>query len=406
MSFSTSLSGLNAASENLNVTSHNVANANTTGFKGSRAEFADVFANAGQGLTDRAIGGGVRLSGVRQQFGQGSVEFTNKPLDLAISGEGFLTFAKGEELSYSRAGALGTDRNGFVTNAQGARLQVFPADGNNGFDTGRLEDLRVSTADNPPQATTRIGAGINLPAGSDVPTTTPFDPEDTSSFNHTTSVTVFDSLGQARTAALYFSKTANDGEWELRTRVDGQDVGGAQTIAFDTAGRLSTPASGEIALPPQALGGGVDDLELTLDLGELTQYGGGFSVDALRQDGFATGRMTGLEVTKEGIVQARFTNGQASPLGQVALTSFANPEGLSKLGDTAWAESFNSGPAVRGVAGSGDLGSIESGALEASNVDLTKELVNMITAQRTFQANAQMITTNDQVTQTVLNIRR
>lgn len=406
MTFSTSLSGINAASENLNVTSHNVANANTTGFKGSRAEFADVFANAGQGLTERAVGGGVRLAGVRQQFDQGSVEFTNKPLDLAISGEGFLTFGKGEELSYSRAGALGTDRNGFVTNANGGRLQVFPADGANGFDTGQLVDLQVSTADNPPRATGRIDAGINLPAGADVPATTPFDPDDTSSFNHTTSATVFDSLGQARTAALYFSKTANAGEWEVRTQVDGQAVGGAQLIEFDNGGQLSVPANGELALPPLALGAGVDDLELTLDLGDVTQFGGGFSVAALSQDGFSTGRMTGLEVTKEGIVQARFTNGQATPLGQVALTSFANPEGLSKLGDTSWGESFTSGQAVRGVAGSGDLGNIESGALEASNVDLTKELVNMITAQRTFQANAQMITTNDQVTQTVLNIRR
>lgn len=406
MSFSTSLSGINAASENLNVTGHNVANANTTGFKASRAEFADVFANAGQGLTERTVGGGVKLAGVRQQFDQGSVEFTNKPLDLAISGQGFLTLAKGNELMYSRAGALGTDSSGFVVNPQGARLQVFPADGNNGFDTGQLRDLRVSTADNPPKASTRIDAGINLPAGADVPATTPFDPADTTSFNHTTSVTVFDSLGQARTAAMYFSRTANPGEWELRTRVDGQDVGGPQTIAFDNGGRLSVPANGELALPPLALGGGVDDLELTLDIGDVTQYGGGFSVGGLRQDGFATGRMTGLEVTKEGIVQARFTNGQATPLGQIALTSFANPEGLSKLGDTAWGESFTSGAAVRGVAGSGDLGNIESGALEASNVDLTKELVNMITAQRSFQANAQMITTNDQVTQTVLNIRR
>ncbi|MCK5771372.1 flagellar hook protein FlgE [Algiphilus sp.] len=406
MSFSVALSGINAASENLSVTGHNVANANTTGFKSSRAEFADVFANAGQGLTERAVGNGVRLAGVRQQFGQGSIEFTNNALDLAISGQGFLTFADGQELTYSRAGALGTDRNGYVVNPQGSRLQVFPASGADGFDTGQLADLQVSTADNPPRATSAITAGLNLPASSEVPETTPFDPDDTSSFNHTTSVTAYDSLGQARTVALYFSRTANDGEWELRTRVEGQDVGGPQTLTFDSAGRITSPAGGEITLPPFAPGGGADDLELSLDLSDVTQFGGGFSVSALSQDGFATGRMTGLEITREGIVQARFTNGQATPLGQVALTNFANPEGLSKIGDTAWAESYNSGPALRGVAGAGDLGTIESGALEASNVDLTAELVNMITAQRTFQANAQMITTSDQVTQTILNIRR
>lgn len=405
MSFTVALTGLNAANENLKVTSHNVSNANTTGFKGSRAEFADVFANGGSGLTDRTVGSGVRLATVRQQFDQGSIEFTNKALDIAISGDGFLTFGKGDELIYSRNGALGTDRNGFVTNAQGARLQVFPASAD-GFDTGQLQDLRVSTADNPPQATTSVEAALNLPAEGDVPVNTPFDPNDASTFSHTTSVTAFDSLGTPRTASLYFTRTPTDGEWELRTQVDGQPVGAAETITFSSSGQIATPANGQITLPAAPVGGGADDLNLTLDISDITQFGGGFSVNALRQDGFATGRMTGLEITKEGIVQARFTNGQAEQLGQVALTDFANPEGLSKLGDTAWGESFTSGPAIRGVAGSGNLGTVESGALEASNVDLTKELVNMITAQRSFQANAQMITTSDQLTQTVLNIRR
>ncbi|WP_420429537.1 flagellar hook protein FlgE [Algiphilus sp.] len=405
MSFTVALTGLNAANENLKVTSHNVANANTTGFKGSRAEFADVFANGGQGLTDRTVGSGVRLASVRQQFDQGSIEFTNKALDVAISGDGFLTFAKGDELVYSRNGALGTDRDGFVTNAQGARLQVFPASAD-GFDTGQLQDLRVSTADNPPRATQSIEAALNLPAQGDVPVNTPFDPSDASTFSHTTSVTAYDSLGTPRTASLYFTRTATDGEWELRTQLDGQAVGAAQTITFDSSGQIATPAGGQITLPAAPVTGGADDLNLTLDVSNITQFGGGFAVNALRQDGFATGRMTGIEITKEGIVQARFTNGQAEQLGQIALTEFANPEGLSKLGDTAWGESFTSGPAVRGVAGSGNLGTVESGALEASNVDLTKELVNMITAQRSFQANAQMITTSDQVTQTVLNIRR
>lgn len=406
MSFTTALSGLNAASQNLETISHNVANANTVGFKSSRAEFVDVFASAGQGLTDRDIGNGTRLSSVRQQFGQGSIEFTQNALDLAMSGNGFFTFAKGEQLVYSRAGALGTDRNGYVTNADGARLQVFPPAANNSFDTGRLTDLRVTTADNPPRASETINAGLNLPASAEQPVTTPFDAADPTSYNHTTSLTVYDSLGNARTVAMYFSRTANDGEWEVHTLLDGDPVGGALPIAFDSQGRITNPANGQLQLPAAALPGGADDLELTLDLSSTTQFGGSFAVNELRQDGFATGRLVGLEVTKDGIVQARFTNGQASPLGQIALASFANPEGLQQLGDSSWAESFSSGTALRGVAGSGDFGGVQSGALESSNVDLTKELVNMITAQRSFQANAQMITTNDQLTQTVINIRR
>ena len=176
-------------------------------------------------------------------------------------------------------------------------------------------------------------------------------------------------------------------------------------MTFDSSGQLTAPANGDLSLPPIALSNGAADLDLDIDLDGVTQFGDTFSVNSIRQDGYASGRLVGIEVNDEGIVQARFTNGQTTALGQIAMTRFANAEGLQALGDTAWAETSDSGTAQRGVAGSSGFGGIQSGALEASNVDLTEQLVNMITAQRNFQANAQMITTADQVTQAALNIR-
>lgn len=406
MSFRVALSGLNAAQADLSVTANNIANANTTGFKQSRAEFADFFPVSAYGLADNAIGSGVRLDRVAQQFSQGTVNFTNNALDLAISGEGFFTLSDNGSMVYSRSGAFGTDRNGYVVNASGQRLQVFPPiAGTNNFDTAQLADLRMSTADNPPAATTRIEAGYTLPAGAAVPTVTPFDSTDPSSFNHTTAVTIYDSLGTAHQASLFFVKTANANEWEMYSQVDGVDVGTAQLLQYSTSGTLTSPAGGDVVLPAAATTTGSAPLNLTVNVSASTQYGSNFTVSRLGQDGYTTGRLSGIEVGDGGVVQARYTNGQSSPLGQLALATFPNNQGLQQIGDTVWAESFNAGSAIRGIAGSGSFGLVQSGALEASNVDLTEQLVNMITAQRNFQANAQMISTSDQVTQTIINIR-
>jgi flagellar hook protein FlgE len=406
MTFRIALSGLNAASADLGVTANNIANANTTGFKGSRAQFADFFPVSASGISSNAVGAGVRVDKVAQQFAQGSVNFTNNNLDLALSGEGFFTLSDNGATVYSRAGAFGTDRNGFVVNASGQRLQVYPpVPGGGAFNTAQLADLQLSTADNPPAATTRIETGINLPASASAPATATFDPADPTSYNHTTSVTIYDSLGAPHTANLYFSRTATANQWDLNVQVDGAAAGPATTLVYNSSGQLTTPAGGILGLPAVPVTTGAAPLNLTLALGGSTQFGDVFSVSSLRQDGYTTGRLTGIEVTDEGIVQARFTNGQATPLGQVALSNFANPQGLQQLGDSTWGETFASGAVLRGQAGSTNFGQIQSGALEASNVDLTEQLVNMITAQRNFQANAQMISTSDQVTQTIINIR-
>jgi flagellar hook protein FlgE len=400
MPFAVALSGLNAASSDLNVTGNNIANANTTGFKGSRAEFADVFAVGAQ-----AIGNGVRLAAVSQEFSQGGVDFTDRGLDLAISGEGFFTTSDNGLISYTRAGAFSVDRDGFIVNNQNQRLQIFPVANNGTFNTGTLSDLQLQTTDSPPQATTTTNFGVNLPANASPPAVAIFDPNNASTFNHSTALTIYDSLGASHTVTSYFVKTATANQWQARFYIDGTAVGGANAMTYSNLGVLTVPVGGTFVLPAYTPTTGAANITLTANLLNSTQYGSAFGVNSLSQDGFASGRLSSIDVDTSGVIFARFTNGRSEPLGQVALSNFANPQGLRQLGDTSWGETFTSGDAVRGSAGTGSFGLIQAGALEASNVDLTEQLVNMITAQRNFQANAQMISTADQVTQTIINIR-
>lgn len=405
MPFAVALSGLNAASADLGVTANNVANVNTTGFKMSRAQFAEVFAVGTQSVSSSASGSGVRLSAIAQQFTQGNIDFTDNALDLAIGGEGFFVISEDGARSYTRAGAFGVDNQGFVVNAQGARLQAFPYAGSGLFNTGTPQDLQLTIGANPPAATTRASFGINLPANAPVPANPVFDPADPSSFNHTTSVTVYDSLGAAHTATVYFIKDAVPNTWNTEIEIDGSPITGATPVVFNPDGTLSSPAGGLMPLGAFTPGTGASPITMSLDFGTATQFGNNFGVNSLSQDGFTTGRLTGVSVDSEGVVFARFTNGQSTSLGKLALANFVNPQGLQQLGDTTWGESFQSGDALLGEAGTASFGNIQSGALESSNVDLTAQLVQMITAQRNFQANAQMISTADTITQTVINIR-
>ena len=405
MPFAIALSGLNAASADLGVTANNVANVNTTGFKESRAQFSEVFAVGTQSVSSSASGSGVRISSIAQQFTQGNIDFTDNALDLAIGGEGFFVISDGGARSYTRAGAFGVDNQGYVVNAQGARLQAYPYAGNGLFNTGTPQDLQLQIGANPPAETTRADLGINLPANAPLPANPVFDPLDPSSFNHTTSVTVYDSLGAAHTATVYFIKDAAPNTWNTQVEIEGTPVAGAVPIVFNPDGSLNTPAGGLMPLGAYNPGTGANDIVMSLNFGSATQYGSNFGVNSLSQDGYTTGRLTGVSVDSEGVVFARFTNGQSTSLGKLALANFVNPQGLQQLGDTAWGESFQSGDALLGEAGTASFGNIQSGALESSNVDLTAQLVQMITAQRNFQANAQMISTADTITQTVINIR-
>ncbi|MCG6117722.1 MAG: flagellar hook protein FlgE [Aquimonas sp.] len=410
MSFRIALSGINAASAGLNTTANNIANVNTVGFKRSRAEFGDLFANSGFGLQRNAVGAGVRVTNVAQQFAQGTINFTDNALDMAVSGNGFFTLNRGGEIVYGRAGNFGVDRAGYVVNPVGDRLQVFPptvsASGQiTGFNNGQLADLRLALGEAPPLASSNVEIGTNLPADANPPLLAPFDPADAQTYNFATTVTVYDSLGVSHNATFYYVKTNNPGEWQLFTQIAGDPVSGPDTLQYGPSGELLTPATGNLVLAPWTPPTGANPIALTLQLGESTQYGSSFSVNRLVQDGYPTGRLSNLDISDEGVVSARYTNGQAIPLGQIALTNFSNVQGLQKLGDTSWGETSESGPAQRGAPGTSNLGLLQAGALEASNVDITEQLVEMINAQRNFQANAQMISTADQITQTVINIR-
>jgi flagellar hook protein FlgE len=405
MTFRLALSGLNAAQADLTVTANNIANTATNGFKGSRAEFAELFSVSPQGVSSNAIGNGVRVSNVAQQFTQGNIDFTDNSLDLALSGQGFFILNDGGALAYTRAGAFQVDSQGYIVNARNQRLQVYPPSTDGQFNTGALTDIQLVTSESAPSATTAVDVTLNLPANATQPPVAVFDPANVNSYNSATSLTTYDSLGAAHTATLYFTKTANVNEWTTQLYVDGNAVGTPQTLEYNNSGTLIDPVGGTIAFPAYTPATGAADMSMTFDFGSSTQYGGAFNVNAITQDGYTTGRLIGIDIDSTGVVQARFTNGRSLPLGQVALANFANPQGLQQLGDTNWAETFGSGQALRGQAGNSGFGLVQSGALESSNVDITEQLVNMITAQRNFQANAQMISTADAITQTIINIR-
>ena len=425
MSFRTSLSGLDAASADLSVIGNNIANASTNGFKESRAEFVDVFATTFSGISSNTPGSGVRVASVAQQFSQGNVEFTSSSLDLAINGEGFFILSDGGSQAYTRAGAYSTDRDGFVVDSSGRQLQIFPANAGGSFNTGALTSLQLSTSDSDPNATTTITPVLNL----DATQTTPLRMQHLilqiqSSFNHSTSTTVYDSLGNPSPATMYYvASDPSQNEWEVHAYVNGSplqmtDAAGPTTVNFFTmtfagdgsfastqVGADAASTSGQVAFDNFGLSNGSNPLSITFNYAGTTQFGGDFAVNSLGQDGFASGRLSGIDIDQTGVVFARFTNGQSDVLGQVALASFPNSQGLRQLGNTSWAETFSAGDRVIGSAGTAGFGSLQSGALEASNVDIATQLVSLITAQRNFQANAQAITTQNEIQQAIINIR-
>lgn len=434
MSFNTALSGLRAANQDLSVSGNNIANASTIGFKRSRAEFGDVYANS-LVAGSNAAGSGVLVSDVAQQFTQGNISFTDNALDLAINGQGFFIFSDNGATTYSRAGNLGLDANGFIVSNGGARLQGYPATAQGVIQTGVLADLQVQTQSLSPSLTQGVETQFNLDSREGNPTVSPFDPTDPASYNSSTSLTIYDSLGNPHVMSQYFVKTANN-TWNLNIQVDGQDVGGtagtspatlsSYELTFNTDGSLAGiasnatspatpvtsiqidnwnpnngaigPAAGGITNPPT-------NSSFALNISTSTQFGAAFSVASVSQDGFAPGRLAGVEVSDSGVIFARYTNGEALNLGQVALANFDNTQGLTPLGDTTWGESFESGQPTVGEPQSGSLGAIQAGGLEESNVDLSEQLVRLIIAQRNYQANAKTIETADTVTQSIINLR-
>lgn len=451
MAFNIGLSGLNAAAADLKITGHNIANVATTGFKGSRAEFGDIFTRSYGTIAKTNIGGGVRLISATQQFKQGVHEFTDNSMDLAIAGRGFFVMsgAGGSELTYTRAGAFQVDNEGFIVNngSPALRLQGFPPtdpfDPKSTFRTGLRSDLKINMGDSPPNATAKIAAQINL--RSDAPqlfeddgvTAIEFDIDDPDTYNFSTSTTIYDSLGTPRGLTMYFVRGGETApsDWKVHVQMDGakEDVDPLEIdLTFDTNGLLIAPDPESLKLefdlenfepfngatvgkdnPNKPDPGTAPDMPPTepgdkiimLDFTGTTQFGQRYAVTSLDQDGYTTGRITGVDADEVGVLYARYSNGRALPLGQVALADFSNPQGLQQIGDTSWSETTASGTPVVFSPGTGSLGTIQGGALETSNVDLAAQLVKLITAQRNYQANSQTISAANQVTQTILNIR-
>lgn len=551
MSFNIGLTGLRAADSDLRVTGNNIANASTTGFKRSRAEFGDVYSSSMVGIANNATGSGVMLADIAQQFTQGNITFTDNVLDLSVDGSGFFIMSHGGDISYTRAGMFSTDNQGYVVNNSGFRLQGYSADGQGNIIQGVLGDMQIDASNQAPRLTSAVESRFNLDStesapekitqtltaadltdmtslgaielhttmgrhslgdllagltdisaggvadalnakskemGFDVVATAgaggitvslgdgfllscnangdntvdageilpidsamaTFDATDPETYNSATSVTIYDSLGNPHVMTQYFVKqrtvsadetrdaassiAATSNNWKMYVQIDGRDVGPVDDVTgesegfamrFGSDGRLHpaseqafvidnwtpldangnyngalTPVTGAtlpLPTPPTSS-------NFVISVAGSTQFGSAFGVNDVDQNGYTTGRLAGVSIDSAGVVFARFTNGQAQVLGQVALASFNNEQGLQAQGGTAWTETFESGSPLVGVPQTAALGLIHSGALEDSNVDLSEELVNLIIAQRNYQSNAKTIETADQVTQTILNI--
>ncbi|GEK50604.1 flagellar hook protein FlgE [Vreelandella venusta] len=450
MSFTTAVAGLNAQSEKLNSAGNNIANSQTVGYKSSDVLFSDVFA-ASRGI-------GVQVSDVRQNFTQGSIESTGRNLDLAISGEGFYRLERSTgEVGYSRNGEFSITATGDIVNAQGDRLMGY------GMDRGVTEDtddqqafpfsnvlvggdpqaLNVPVDDIPAKATTEVNALLNLDAravsGQDLntveisesdadaeanpPVVTPLN------YHFSNNFTSYDSLGNAVNVATYFERVGdNSNQWKV-TAVTNGVTRGSFTLDFTQSGRLQTnaqgivtgigesadpggavvtedPETGETRVTIGGIPGGVDaeNLNIQLKFDGTTQFAADSLQKELNQDGYTSGALAGITVTESGVIQRNFTNGETRAAGQIALASFRNEEGLQPLGNNLWAATNASGLANLGAPGTGRLGQIQAEAVEASNVNLASELVDTIVAQRSYQANSNTISTQDELLQTIINL--
>jgi len=419
MSFQQGLSGLNATSKNLQVIGNNIANANTFGSKVSRAEFGDMYAAALNLTGANPVGIGVNLSTVAQQFTLDDTTTTENPMDLAINGPGFFQLTDGVNPPiYSRNGQFKVAREGFIANNSSHRLMGYPANEEGVIQPGQAVALQLPTAGVAPRQTSEIRIDANMDSRlltTGVTASPSIDYADADTYNNATSLTVFDEKGQQVALTYYFQKADND-TWNVFATANGLDVmdpGGTPTvlttITFEPNGsRPSAPIAPVAFTVPEttnANGALTLPIAVELDLTRMTQYGAPFGVTDLQQDGFAAGQLSAIAIEGNGIVMARYSNGQTRPAGQIELANFRNPQGLQPIGKNAWIHTFTSGEPIAGVAGNGNLGSLQAGTLEESNIDLTGELVNMIVSQRIYQANAQTIKTQDQVLQTLVNLR-
>ncbi len=404
MSFSQGVSGLAVSAANLDVIGNNIANSGTIGFKSAAATFQDIYAGSRVGL-------GASVAGVVQNFTQGVTQTSSRPLDVAIlSGDGFfrMTSASGEVM-YSRNGQFTKDKDGYIVNSSGLRLTGYGANASGGIAGGTPSAIQIPTAAMTPNATSSVSAEFNLDARLTTPTKTPFNATDSSTFSYTNAVgPVYDSLGNPHDLSMYFVKTGANA-WDVYGTADGAALNGGAALTgmtFDNNGNLTAPAGGKLTLPAMNFANGSAPVNIAVDLTGTTQFGTANATSKLSQNGYTSGELTSFSVNPDGTITGKYSNEQSKLLGQVVLSSFANPNGLEPKGDNMYAETQASGQALTSTPGEGSKqGSLQSGALESSNVDLTSELVNLIVAQRNYQANAQTVKTQDQVMQTLINMR-
>lgn len=428
MGFAQGVSGLNAAASNLDVIGNNIANSGTIGFKSGSVQFSDVYAGSRAGL-------GTQVSGVFQNFSSGAVQSSTRALDVAIvDGEGFFRLASpGGEIAYSRNGQFDVDKEGYIVNASGLRLTGYQVAANGTVAGGSPTALQLPTGAMPPAATQGITAQFNIDSRGTVPAASPFDANNSASYNYSNTVTIFDSLGNSHELSTFFVKTGVNA-WSSYATADGYPLTatGAMVapptaagppaavnsvaltdgkLGFDSNGILtaaapSTLVGGKMSFTGLDFANGSGPMNFTIDVTGTTQFGTANDVKKLTQDGYKAGQLTTFAINPDGTVTGKYSNEQSKALGRVVLSSFVNPGGLQPKGDNVWAETAASGQPLTGTPGSGTkLGALVGGALEASNVDLTAELVNLIIAQRTYQANAQTVKTQDQVVQALMNMR-
>lgn len=417
MAFQQGLSGLNSASKALDVVSNNVANGSTVGFKTSSAHFSDVYAASLSGGGASQVGIGSSLSNIVQQFTQGNITSTSNPLDIAINGGGFFKLQQGNALSYSRNGQFTADKFGYIVNDQGGRLMGYAATNTGTIVASTPVPLQLSKANLAPQPTGAALGGnatavLNLDSRAALPSISPFNFQNPLTYNYSTSMTVYDSLGSDHAMTMYFVKTAAvaPSTWNVWATLDGAQPVQMADLTFNSNGALT--AATPTALPATwalangattPLGSGLPNWRI--DFTGTTNYGGVSTVNSTSQGGYAQGSLSGVSVAADGIIKGNYSNGQSKNLGQITLTDFPNPNGLISAGNNQWQETSSSGNGLDGAPGAGVRGSLQSTAIEESNVDLTAELVNMITLQRNYQSNAQSIKTQDQILQTLVNLR-
>jgi len=430
MAMYTSLTGLNAAQTDLSTTSNNIANVGTVGFKRSRAEFGDIISSSALQSAGRVAGSGTALKTIKQQFTQGAIQSSLNVMDLAMMGEGFFMVKSTSgttDMQFTRNGSFSVNSERFVVDSGGQALQVYPVNDSGTVISTSINDtraLRLPLTSGQPRATTGIDLSLNLPSDAEVIPSNPvytstnpyvFNPDDPTTYNKSTSTTVYDSLGNPMAAEIYYVRTSSSNsasttnDWNVHVIVDGTELTPSSgpspmQLRFDSTGQIVSPTSG-VGFDPMTIPGG-DPLLISLDHGTATtQYSDPFSIVSMTQDGYPSGRLDSVTVDNNGVVFASLTNGQTQALGKVAVATFANANGLKQTGDAHYTATGLSGEPILGEAGSSGVGTIRSGALEMANVDITEELVNLITAQRNFQANAKAIETDSAMTSAIINIR-